>query len=124
MLKKYCTTCGRPTEYSSKSPVFCSSCGVTFGGKTAKAKSRTKKADAEHEEDEDQYSDDDSFSTDIKSLDFSVQKFDNPVSTLASLAALGEQESTPIESPKNSPIEVDKEGFLRDFQKEAGSLRG
>lgn len=29
-MKRYCLSCGAPTEYSLKKPVFCSSCGKSF----------------------------------------------------------------------------------------------
>ena len=29
-MKRYCTSCGSPTEYSVKKPIFCSNCGVFF----------------------------------------------------------------------------------------------
>ena len=29
-MKRYCTSCGSPTEYSVKKPIFCSNCGVSF----------------------------------------------------------------------------------------------
>ena len=29
-MKRYCTSCGSPTEYSVKKPIFCSNCGISF----------------------------------------------------------------------------------------------
>jgi len=29
-MKRYCTSCGSPTEYSVKKPIFCSNCGNSF----------------------------------------------------------------------------------------------
>ena len=29
-MKRYCTSCGSPTEYSLKKPIFCSNCGNSF----------------------------------------------------------------------------------------------
>ena len=29
-MKRYCISCGSPTEYSAKKPLFCSSCGKSF----------------------------------------------------------------------------------------------
>jgi len=29
-MKRYCTSCGSPTEYIDKKPVFCSTCGKSF----------------------------------------------------------------------------------------------
>jgi len=29
-MKRYCTSCGSPTEYSVKKPIFCSNCGIPF----------------------------------------------------------------------------------------------
>ncbi len=29
-MKRYCTSCGGPTEYSIKKPIFCSNCGGAF----------------------------------------------------------------------------------------------
>lgn len=29
-MKRYCTSCGSPTEYSVKKPIFCSNCSVSF----------------------------------------------------------------------------------------------
>ena len=131
MLKKYCTTCGGPTQYLSELPVFCSNCGEAFGSKSSKKKSRAKKtvpkktnAKAKKQDDnEGHHIDDEVFSTDIGSLDFSVQSFAKPPMTIGSLAALGEQEKAPKESQKNPPKEVNREQFLEDFQREAGSLR-
>jgi len=131
MLKKYCTTCGGPTQYLSEPPVFCSSCGEAFESKSGKKKPRAKKtvpkkinAKAKNQEDDkSRRVDDGAFSTKIESLDFNVQSFTEPPMTIASLAALGEQEKPPKESPKNPPKEVDREQFLEDFQREAGSLR-
>jgi hypothetical protein len=29
-MKRYCISCGSPTEYSVKKPIFCSTCGLAF----------------------------------------------------------------------------------------------
>ena len=29
-MKRYCTSCGSPTKYSVKKPIFCSNCGISF----------------------------------------------------------------------------------------------
>lgn len=29
-MKRYCISCGSPTEYSVKKPIFCSTCGLPF----------------------------------------------------------------------------------------------
>ena len=131
MLKKYCTTCGRPVQYLSEPPVSCSGCGESFGEKSAKKKSRVKKTvpkktnvkTQSQEDDEDRYADGDSFSTNIEALDFSVQRFTETPMTIASLAKLGEQGDVPREPSRNPPKAVDGEEFLKDFQREAGSLR-
>jgi len=85
-----------------------------------------KKIDAKaqnQEDDKDHYADEGNFSTNIEALDFSVQSFTEIPMTIASIAALGKQEDAPREPSKNPPKEVDGEKFLKDFQKEAGSLR-
>lgn len=29
-MKRYCTSCGSPTDYSAKKPLYCSNCGKLF----------------------------------------------------------------------------------------------
>lgn len=49
-MKKYCSTCGSPTEYNSQIPKFCASCGQSFDGVTKTATKSPSRARARVEE--------------------------------------------------------------------------
>ena len=123
MQKKYCSKCGQATEYKSEIPSFCSKCGNSFAG--SKGNAVPSKASELHQprgDDHDEYEHDNSFSSNITSLAFDVQRFDAPTPTIGQVASLGPQENS--NAGKSEPLPpVNEEKFLKDFQQEAGSIK-
>jgi len=125
-MKSYCPNCGSGTSYSGAKPKFCSSCGNPFSV-LAKEENKNYKInkDIELEDPENEEVENVDFST-LSKLDIEITK-EQPQKgfTLGqvmenSIEVKGDIEMTKIN--RNSPQQT-SEDFLRDFQKEAGSLR-
>jgi len=126
MQKKYCTKCGQATEYKSETPSFCSKCGNSFSGKKSTATRSTvrDKSSRYPSEDEDEFEESSSFSSNITSLEFEVEKFPAPNPTIGQVASLGPSEASDKGPKQQEAIApVDEEKFLKDFQQEAGSIK-
>jgi len=130
-MKKYCTTCGSPTDYSLKLPLFCSSCGKSFDtNNTSASKAQSKQIIAKQNLEEDQYEDEDSDSEeinyvpDISDLDVDLQVPQNkPVKLGSILGTSKDVESIQLSNVDNPNIKMSKKKILEEFAKEAGSIR-
>lgn len=123
-MKKYCTECGQPTEYTSSLPKFCQGCGTSFNllaREKAKASKVIKAKKAVEAEDEDEDDDGDGSVTHIPNLSqLDVEIETSKVRGISLKDVMGtagdgyEREAQPKQS---------KEEFLMQFKKEAGSIR-
>jgi uncharacterized Zn finger protein (UPF0148 family) len=130
-MKKYCTTCGSPTDYSLKLPLFCSNCGKSFDTNNISAsKAQTKQIITKQNLEEDRYEDEDSDSEevnyvpDILDLDIDLQVPQNkPVKLGSILGTSKDVESIQLSNVDNPNIKMSKKKILEEFAKEAGSIR-
>jgi len=147
-MKRYCISCGSPTEYSAKKPLFCSSCGKSFDKieqaevrpvvqKNLTQKNLTQKktiASKKHIEDEnsdldidhdnDNLDQDDVIVPEISQLEVetdSQENFKNKGEKISSLIGTSSSKSKRNKIIKNSKIS--KKQILQDFAKEAGTSR-
>jgi hypothetical protein len=142
-MKRYCITCGSPTEYSTKKPLFCSSCGKSFDKmeqvevkpvvqKTLIQKKTiaTKKyiedenSDVDYDIDNDPDSDEDVVVPDISKLEVEndpQESFKNKGEKISSLIGTSSSKSKRNKVVKNS--KTSKKQILEDFAKEAGTSR-
>lgn len=132
-MKKYCSTCGAPTEYSFKQPLFCSNCGKSFN-QTAAAITQTpikqiiKKQNLEIEDQDDIDLDLDFEEVDrvpeISSLDIDLQIPQNkPVKLGSILGTSTDVEPIQLSNVDNPSVKMSKKKILEEFAKEAGSIR-
>lgn len=137
-MKRYCTDCGSPTEYSIKKPLFCSTCGKSFE-KTNQLESLIDKnlpqsikkpvqpKISQSYEIEDDFEDvDDTFGDEITKVP-NINKLD--VETFIEKAK-GEKIEDLIKNPAKASRQprikqpkISKKKILEDFKKEAGSIR-
>lgn len=140
-MKRYCASCGSPTEYTIKKPLFCSSCAKPFDkieekpvkpvieNIQVKKSTIAKKIHIEEPElDYDiDYNDDDQ---DVKEVP-NISKLqieaplDKPVRgvKLKDLMGTSTNENSKKERRKEKAKKTSKKQILEDFAKEAGSLR-
>lgn len=127
-MKKYCTECGQPTEYTSSLPKFCQGCGISFNllvrekAKASKVIKAKKSAEPEDKEDEDEDEDEgDELVAHIPNLSHLEVEIETskvkgtPLKDIMGTAGDGFE--------REIPQEQSKEQFLQQFKKEAGSLR-
>ena len=128
MLKEFCIKCGHPSLYSYEKPSFCAKCGHSFSG-TVKGKvsapkqgSPVKASNPIEPEEEETI-----VIPDISELDFHVEKFEKNAPTIGTIASLGPpaeaKKGNNQKRPQIAPTPQDQKQFLKDFEKEAGSLR-
>lgn len=130
-MKKYCTSCGSPTDYSLKPPLFCSSCGKSFDiNNISASKVQSKQIITKQNLEEDQYEDEDSDSEevnyvpDISDLDVDLQIPQNkPVKLGSILGTSKDVESIQLSNVDNPNVKMSKKKILEEFAKEAGSIR-
>jgi hypothetical protein len=144
-MKRYCISCGSPTEYSTKKPLFCSSCGKSFDkiqqaevrpvvqkNLTQKKTIASKKhiedensdLDIDYDNDNDNLDQDDVIVPEISQLEVetdSQENFKNKGEKISSLIGTSSSKSKRNKIIKNSKIS--KKQILQDFAKEAGTSR-
>lgn len=131
-MKRYCISCGGPTEYSIKKPIFCSNCGASFEPITQQAveKVQIKKpiiAKKINIQDFDEVDDIDN--NDIRTVPFISNieiEADNekPNRGIKLKDLMGtDTNHTKKERVKSKSKKSSKKQTLEDFAKEAGSLR-
>ena len=125
-MKVYCPSCGAAVHYSGEKPKFCSTCAnpISIYAKTKPQRKKTQK-NYEFSEDIDIDKDPSEFVPKIRALDVDISNAKVQRNTIGQIL-----ESQPSKAPPESNdqfISMDtnqtKEEFLKDFQKEAGSLR-
>lgn len=150
-MKRYCTSCGSPTEYIDKKPVFCSTCGKSFD-KVAPVEVKMVKEEpkanfptkinkitsskinrpqrAQVEEVEDYIDDEDDYDQDqevhsvpeIDSLEVEAESRPKRGQKLKDI--VGTESNAPRESRSFKPgKKTSKKQVLEDFAREAGSIR-
>jgi len=128
-MKKYCTSCGSPTDYSLKSPLFCSSCGKSFdinNISVSKVQSRQiiTKQNLEEDQDEDFDSEEVNYVPNISDLDVDLQIPNNkPVKLGAILGTSKDVEQIQLSKVDNPHVKMSRKKVLEEFAKEAGSIR-
>jgi hypothetical protein len=130
-MKKYCTSCGSPTEYLLKQPLFCSNCGNSFNlNNTSISKIQPKKIinkenleiESEHEEDMD--SEEVNYVPNISNLDIDLHIPQNKPVKLGSILGTSENvEPIQLSNVDNPNVKMSKKKILEEFAKEAGSIR-
>lgn len=125
-MKLYCQSCGTPHEYSIKKPNFCQGCGFQFNktiAKVAETPVIKPKFAIEADDDDDEYEEaqnqPDSV-PDIKDLDVDIEVTPQRGIKLGEIAGTAGG-SEKFERENESP--VSKEDFLKEFKREAGSIR-
>lgn len=128
-MKKYCTECGQPTEYTSSLPKFCQGCGTSFNllvrekakaSKVIKAKKSVEPEDEEDEEGDDEDEGDESVThiPNLSHLEVEIEASKvrgTPLKDIMGTVGDGFE--------REIPPEQSKEQFLQQFKKEAGSIR-
>jgi len=134
-MKRYCTDCGSPTEYSVKKPVFCSNCGNSFEKSaqpivqkvlmqkpTVANKIKTIEPQVEIEDD---YDDNEDVSSvpEISNIQIETQN-DQPKRGVKLKDLMGTNTNvSKKEKIKSKGKKTSRKQILEDFAKEAGSLR-
>ena len=123
-MKKYCPSCGKQNPVSAK---YCCHCGdgMSLASKV-KPKHNPLKASppeetGDYEEDEDEH-----IQITATKLDVEIMPTQNTKETIGSLVQEGEH-SGPVASngyEKGGGPKIDEKQFLKEFRREAGSLRG
>lgn len=132
-MKKYCTDCGSPTEYSIKPPLFCSNCGKSYNNISVPNKVEVKKieskvknlnVEADYDYDDDSEGEDLNYVPNISNLQMDLDIPKNKSVKLGSLLGTSNHDEEDIKF--NNPIpnkKLSKKKILEDFAKEAGSIK-
>jgi len=134
-MKRYCISCGSPTEYSLKKPIFCSNCGNSFDkiqvNKVTQKPIAEKRTinpvianNVDYEIDNEL---DDIIVPDISKIEIEI-KSDNDIKNKGT--KLGEIIGTAIPSEGEKKVRQkikgkrnSKKQILEDFSKEAGTIK-
>ena len=123
-MKKYCPSCGKQNPVSAK---YCCHCGdgMSLASKVKPKRNPLKTSPPEetgdYEEDEDEH-----IQITATKLDVEIMPTPNINETIGSLMQEGEY-SGPVASDgyeKGGGPKIDEKQFLKEFRREAGSLRG
>jgi len=109
MPKIYCSSCGNPIQYADTKPNFCTKCGCNLA--SGKPVQNQVKVEPEIEIIN---------KPSISSLNWDIEIVKPKGEKLQNLA-IGEKNSCPQRD--STQVNLSKEEFLREFQKEAGTLR-
>jgi len=139
-MKRYCASCGSPTEYTIKKPLFCSSCAKPFDKideappkpvaqkvlmqkKTISSKKYIEDIDADVDSDTDLDIEDDVNVPNISKLEVEAED-ETPKSKGIKIGSLMGTSSAPSKRSKQTKnSKTSKKQTLEDFSKEAGTLR-
>jgi len=132
-MKKYCTDCGSPTEYSIKPPLFCSNCGKSYNNISVTNKVEVKKieskvknlnVEADYDYDDDSEGEDLNHVPNISNLQMDLDIPKNKSVKLGSLLGTSNHDQEDIKFNNPAPNKkLSKKKILEDFAKEAGSIR-
>lgn len=138
-MKRYCASCGSPTEYTIKKPLFCLSCAKPFDKideapakpvvqkvlmqkKTISNKKYTDEIDSDIDTDFDTEEDDISVPN-ISKLEVDAEN-ETPKSKGVKIGSLmGTSSSASKRNKQTKNSKTSKKQTLEDFAKEAGTLR-
>jgi hypothetical protein len=138
-MKRYCASCGSPTEYTVKKPLFCSSCAKPFDKieesptkpaaqkvlmqkKTISNKKYTEDIDSHIDIDFDREEDDISVPN-ISKLEVDAEN-ETPKSKGVKIGSIIGTSSSPSKRNKQTKnSKTSKKQTLEDFAREAGALR-
>ena len=126
-MKRYCTSCGGPTEYSIKKPIFCSNCGKSFEQTTQQAieKVQIKKPVIANKIDIEEFDEVDDIRAIpvISNIEIEADN-QNPDRGIKLKDLMGtETNHTKRERIKSKNKKSSKKQILEDFRREAGSIR-
>ena len=131
-MKRYCTSCGGPTEYSIKKPIFCSNCGKSFEPTTKQAVEKVQiknpiianKIDIQDFDEVDDVNNDDIRTVPVISNIEIEADNEKPNRGIKLKDLMGtDTNHTKTERVKSKSKKISKKQILEDFQKEAGSIR-
>ena len=132
-MKKYCTDCGSPTEYSIKPPLFCSNCGKSYNNISVPSKLEVKKIEskvknlnieADYDYDDDSEGEDLNHVPNISNLQMDLDIPKNKSVKLGSLLGTSNHDQEDIKFNNPAPNKkLSKKKILEDFAKEAGSIK-
>jgi hypothetical protein len=137
-MKRYCASCGSPTEYTIKKPLFCSSCAKPFDKieeKTAKPvvqkvlmqkKTISNKKyieDVDVDIDADFDTEDDVSIPNISKLEVETEDETQTSKGVKIGSLIGTSSSPSKRSKQAKNSKISKKQALEDFAKEAGTLR-
>jgi len=136
-MKRYCISCGGPTEYSIKKQIFCSNCGASFEPITQQAVERVQikkpiianKINIQDFDKVDDINNDDINNDDIRTVPFisniEIEADNEKPNRGIKLKDLMRTDTnhTKKERVKSKSKKSSKKQTLEDFAKEAGSLR-
>lgn len=119
-MKKYCPECGKPNPATAK---FCCDCASPITLQLTKSTKKKKvlcETDDDVDEDENEF-----FTLNASKLDVEVS-FNDPVSkeTFGDIMGKGGPDAVGEIHKKGGGSEISQEEFLKEFQKEAGPIRG
>lgn len=124
-MKRYCHECGKEANLAAAK--FCCHCGSSLGFASAQAKvkkiqAKTQEADDDEEEDEENESSGSYSGLSERGLDFEFQKSPAQVEKIGNV--IGTRSSTPSDDSDNGQIiSLSSEEAMKEFQREAGTLR-
>ncbi len=123
-MRLYCQSCGTPHEYSIKKPNFCQNCALPFGGAAAATvkveKAKVVKIAIEDDDEEEEGEETDSV-PDLKELKVDVDFSPQRGVRLGDVAGTSLGPTTRESDGMTS--DVPQGDFMKEFQREAGSLR-
>ena len=131
-MKKYCMSCGNPTEYSLKIPNYCSNCGLSFNKSQPNKQNIKPKLEKPVEsidfEDDDDFEEIDS-SVIVPKINRLVLEDDGVNAPkpkgvkIKDLVGTGSTGPNKKEKNKKNQKSASRKKILEDFASEAGSIR-
>jgi ribosomal protein L37E len=126
-MKIYCRKCGAPTEYISARPKFCSSCGLSVSASEEKAKQQPEKPKPKRKDpiaaieiETEDFPEEGGVPSGMDGLDVEIRTSEAHGIKFGDI--LGSSEGS--ERFQREPDEqVPREQFLKEFKREAGSIR-
>ena len=132
-MKKYCISCGGPTEYSIKPPLFCSNCGKSYNNISVSSKVEVKKIEskvknlnieADYDHDDASEGEDLNYVPNISNLQIDLDIPKNKSVKLGSLLGTSDHNEEDVKFNNRAPSKkLSKKKILEDFAKEAGSIK-
>lgn len=130
-MKKYCMSCGAPTEYSLKNPNYCSNCGLSFNKNELNKQNTKLKLEKSIEPidfEDDDFDEIDSSIVAPKINKLILEDIEDNFSKTKGVKIkdlVGTESSVPNRKEKNkkSQKNISRKKILEDFASEAGAIR-